>query len=141
MFHFSEDERVYNIHSGKQTIFAEKYGKIAFALNGDIETLTPENTEQLDKIIASAKQTRDNSLLLNILYTDISFHYLSKMGVSTLVVFSNHLPEIFHSLTVLAETPFEVSGIVVFIAPELENLQKNAPAKLSLWNFMKKQIA
>ncbi|HEY0262244.1 MAG TPA: hypothetical protein VGB95_04410 [Chitinophagales bacterium] len=141
MFHVSDNEQVYVIHADeKNGIKAERFGKIAFAVIDEKTAFNAENSAQFDKIIASVQQSRDNTLVLDLVYTDISISQMQKAGISALVVFANHIPEIFASLNVKIGIPFSVSGMAIFIATDLQNLQKSTPAKLLLWNFMKPQI-
>ena len=141
MFQLSENEQVYIIPANEKIAKnAEKTGRIAFGIIGEISTLNAENLTQLEKIIASAKQNRENTLVLNFAYTNISISEMQKSGISALVVLANQIPEIFTSLNIKIGVPFSISGIEIFIATDLENLQKSTPAKMALWNFMKPQI-
>lgn len=141
MFQFSDNEHIYVVSAPqKSEQNVSKTGRIAFGIMGEISALNAENSAQLDKIIASAKQNRANTFLANFCYTDISISQIQKSGVTALVVFANQIPEIFASLNVKVGMPFVVSGMAIFISPDLENLQKSTAAKMALWNFMKPQI-
>ena len=142
MFQVSENEQVYVIRTDeKNGIKARNFGKIAFGIIDEKTALNAENSAQLEKIIASVKQNREDTLLLDFDYNNISFNQMKECGVSALVVFSGKIPEIFASLNVKIGVPFSVSEMEIYIATDLDNLQKSTPAKMALWNFMKSKIA
>lgn len=137
MFQFSDGEQVYVIpFSDKKTVSRDTvYGKVAFGVA--VAELNSESNAQLDRIIISVKQTRENTLLLYMNNGTVSFRELSASGVSALVVFANETPEMFRSLLIQPGLSFMISDIAVFISPDLEILPKNEPARRALWNFMK----
>ncbi len=140
MFQLSEGEQVYVLASSEKKMVSRGtvYGKIAFGVM--VEDLNSESNTQLDKIIASVKQSRENTLLLYMNSGTISFRELTASGVSALVVFANQAPEMFRSLVLQAGVPFMISDVAVFICPDLETLPQNEPAKRALWNFMKLRV-
>lgn len=140
MFQLLDGEQVYVLASSEKKTVSRGtvYGKIAFGVME--EDLSSESSAQLDKIIASVKQTRENTLLLYMNSGTVSFRELTASGVSALVVFANQAPEMFRSLVLQAGVPFMISDVAVFICPDLETLPQNEPAKRVLWNFMKLRV-